>query len=149
MRAFVPGDLLRCPLPHDPPAALPSFGAKVNHPIGLGNEVEVLLNNDHRMAGIHQPLQHLHQPLHISHVQAYGWLFENEQVTFGAAMDSVRLSKTGQQMANQLHPLSFSAAQSRTGLAQLKIAQAGIAQSLQGPPYLRQARKEVERRLHR
>ena len=52
-------------------------------------------------------------------------------------------------MADQLHPLRFAAAERGTGLAELEITQAGIAQRLQRAPDLRQARKEVQRFLHR
>ena len=67
----------------------------------------------------------------------------------GQAVEQVRLFQAGQQMADQLHPLGLAAAERGAGLAELEVAQAGIAQRLQRALDPRQAGKELQRLLHR
>src|ERR1019366_4061922 len=97
VRVFVAGDLLRRALPYNAPTALAAFRAEVDDPIGFGNEVQVMLDDNHRMAAIHHPLKPLYQPLDVRHVQADGWFFEDEQVPLRQAVEQVRLLQAGQQ----------------------------------------------------
>ena len=61
-------------------AGVAAFGAEVNHPIGFGDEVEVVFDDEDGMAGIDEALEHLHKAFHIEHVQADGGFFEDEEV---------------------------------------------------------------------
>lgn len=96
----------------------PTFGAEVNHPIGLGNEIEVMLDDDDRMAGLHQPLQHVHQPPHVGHVQADGGFLQDERVPPGPAQRLGRLQPGQLELAHQFDALRFAAAEGGAGLAQ-------------------------------
>ena len=46
----VGGDGLRCALGDDGAAVLPTFGSQVHDPVGGGHDIEVVLNDDHRVA---------------------------------------------------------------------------------------------------
>ena len=61
------------------PPSLAAFRAEVNHPIRLGDEIQIVFDDDDGVAGIHQPLQDIHQPLDIGHVQADGRLLQQEE----------------------------------------------------------------------
>lgn len=83
MRAFIAGDLFRSPGGHDVSTGLPAFRPQVDDPISLGDELQVVFDNQDRVAGIYQPLQDLDQAPDVGAVQADGWLFKDEQVVLG------------------------------------------------------------------
>ena len=49
---------------------------------GGGDQVEVVLYDQHRVAALHQALQHPDQAPYVRHVQADRWLLEEEQILF-------------------------------------------------------------------
>src|SRR5438128_822342 len=77
VRAFVASDLLGTAFSYDFSTAIPSLRAKVEHPISLGDELDIVFDYEHRMAGVHQTLQNLDQALHIGHVQADCGFFQD------------------------------------------------------------------------
>ena len=129
-------------------AGLAAFRPQVNHPIRLGNQIQIVLDHDDRMPGIHQPLQHLDEPANIRDVQANRRLFENEQIAAGHALELVRFPQAGEQMRDQLHALRLAAAQGRAGLAEPQIAEARVAQGRQRPFDALHRAKKVDRLLH-
>ena len=58
MRAFGLGDLFRGPLGDDLAAGLAAFRAKVDDPVGGGNQIEVVLDDQHRVAPFDKALQY-------------------------------------------------------------------------------------------
>ena len=52
-------------------AALAALGAQVDDPIGYLDDIQVMLDDHHGVAGIHQRLQHLDQAVHIGSMQAH------------------------------------------------------------------------------
>src|SRR6266850_877083 len=142
---FVCCDLLRGALGNDMPATFAAFGTEVNHPIGFGDQFEIVLNDDNRMTGVNEPLQDLDEPFDIRHVEADGRFFEKEEIALGSAIKKVRLLKPGQEMADQFDTLRFPAAQCGTGLTELQVAKAGFAQGLERTLDFRKAGKEVSR----
>ncbi len=69
--------LLRRALGDDAPAAGATFGAEVDHPVGLGDHVQVVLDDDDAVAGVDQAVQHANKLLDVGHVQPHGRLFED------------------------------------------------------------------------
>src|SRR6516164_9736784 len=116
MRAFVSRNFLRGAFSYNSTSALSAFRAEIDHPICFRNQVQVMFNYDYRMTGVDQTLEHLDQPLHVRHVQADRWFFENKQVPLWTWIEQVGLFQAGQQMSDELYPLGFSSAQSWTGL---------------------------------
>lgn len=49
--------LLGCPEGNDPSASLAAFGTEVEDRVGGRAHIEIVLDDDHRVAGIDQPLQ--------------------------------------------------------------------------------------------
>ena len=62
----------------DLPALVAGVGAQVNDPVGRLHNVEVVLDDQHRVAGIHEPLEDSKQHAHVVEVQAGGRLVEQE-----------------------------------------------------------------------
>jgi hypothetical protein len=65
VRAFDAGDVFGGALPHDLPARLAAFRSEVDHPIGLGNEIKIVFDDDDAVPGIDEPLEDFHQPSHV------------------------------------------------------------------------------------
>ena len=59
------------------PPRLAALGAEVDDPVGLLDHVEVVLDHEHRVARVHQPLQHLEQLLDVGEVEAGRRLVED------------------------------------------------------------------------
>src|SRR5436309_11247995 len=69
-------DRLGRPLGHQPPAPLATFGPQVHDPVAVPDDVEVVLDHDHRVAAGGQVVEHLEQPLDVGEVEAHGGLVE-------------------------------------------------------------------------
>ena len=63
------GDCSGWALSDDFAAALAPFRAEIDHPIRGGDQVEIVFDDQHRVAGIDQPLDDSDQPPHVRHVQ--------------------------------------------------------------------------------
>ena len=63
-------------LGHDAAAALPTLRTQVHDPVRLGDHVQVVFDDHHGVARLHQSHQHPDQALHVGHVQADGRLVQ-------------------------------------------------------------------------
>src|SRR5882724_6846517 len=82
-------DLFGRALGYDAATAVAAFGTQINHPISLGDEVEIMFDDDDGMAGIYESLQDFHEPFYVRHVQANGRFLQEEQVSLGSAVEQV------------------------------------------------------------
>jgi len=62
------------------------------------DDVEVVLDDEHRMAGINEAMQHVDQLFHVRHVQAHCGLVEHVERAHAARLG---------ELAHQLYPLCF------------------------------------------
>ena len=140
MRARGGGDLLRRALRDDLAALLAALGAEVDDAVGRLDHVEVVLDHDDGVALLHQPVEHLQQPLHVREVQAGGGLVEDVERAAGRHLAQLR---------GQLHPLRLAAGQRRGGLAEPDVVEPHVVQRLQAALDLRDVLEEVDRLLDR
>ena len=63
-------------------APFTTFRSQIDDPIRLAMRSRLCSITMTEWPRIHQPLNHLHQPFHIGHVQSDRRLFENEEVAF-------------------------------------------------------------------
>ena len=96
VRALGFGDFFGWALSDDFSSTLATFRAKVDHPIRSGDQVQVVFDDQHRVAGIDQPLDDSDQPPHVRHVQADGWFLENEQIFFILCFESRAVAQAAQ-----------------------------------------------------
>lgn len=80
MRMFIPRHLLRGARRHNLSATRAAFRPKVNHPIRLGDQIQIMLNDHDGVAGIHESLQDFYEPPHVGDVQPNGGFFEDEEI---------------------------------------------------------------------
>jgi hypothetical protein len=66
--------------------ALTTLGAKVEHPIGGLDDLQIMLDHQHGIAGLHQRVQHLEQLAHILEMQAGGGLVQDIEGAAGGAL---------------------------------------------------------------
>jgi hypothetical protein len=66
-------------LRHDFTALITGVGTEINNPVGGFDDVEVVLNDDDGMTGIHEALENLEQHAHVIEVQAGGGLVEEKE----------------------------------------------------------------------
>ena len=103
------GYLLGRAFGHDLAAGVAAFRAHVNNMIGVFNNVQVVLDDYHAVAGVNQSVQDVQQLIDVCHVQAGGRLVQNIQCAAGWPAD---------QFAGQFDALGFAAGQRCGRLAQ-------------------------------
>ncbi len=70
------GDCLWWPLGDNTPAAVTAFGAKIDHPVGFRDDIEIVLDYNHRVAGRYEAVQDVNELFHVGHVQPNGGFIE-------------------------------------------------------------------------
>src|SRR5262245_41679660 len=70
-------DLLRRPLRHELAAPRASFGAEVDDPVGGLDDVEVVLDHDHGVAGVDEAGEDVEELADVVEVEAGGGLVED------------------------------------------------------------------------
>lgn len=108
------GDLFRRPLRNDPAAARSAFGAKVDHPISALDDIEIVLDNNNRIAAINKPLKHFQKHVDIGKMQTGRRLVKQVQRPARIALAKLR---------GQLDTLGFTAGQRRCRLSKFEITQ--------------------------
>src|SRR5688572_7283743 len=98
-------------LEDDAAAAAAALGPQVDDPVRLGDHIEVVLDHQHRVAGVDQAVQHADQLLDIGHVQADRRLVEHIE-----RLQGIGLGK----LIDQLDALRFASRERRALLADRK-----------------------------
>lgn len=105
-RLRVVHDLRRRPGGNDATTGLAAPGPEVNDVVGVGDHVEVMLDDDHRGAVVDESLEDAQQHLDVEGVESHSRLVEHE--------DGVALVTA--QFRGELQPLGLAAGQRRRGL---------------------------------
>jgi hypothetical protein len=105
-----------------PPASPPSGRGRRSS--RLLDHVEVVLDHEHGVAGVDEPLQHLEQLLDVGEVEAGRRLVEDVERLAGRDL---------RQLGGELHPLRLAARERRRRLAELDVVEADVVQRLQPP----------------
>jgi len=79
------------------PPSWPAPGAEVDDPVGVRHDRLVVLDDDDRLAGVHEPVEQTEQSLDVGEVQSGGGLVED--------VDAALLGHVG----GQLEPLTLAA----------------------------------------
>ena len=108
--------------------------------VGGLDHIQIVLDDHHRVAHVHQLLEHLNELVHVGGVQAGGGLVQDIDGLAGGALG---------QLGGQLDPLGLAAGQGGGGLAQLDVAQAHLVEGLELVVQPGEVLKEGEGLLHR
>ncbi|MPM85935.1 hypothetical protein SDC9_133018 [bioreactor metagenome] len=103
----------------DASAVVAGARAEVDDPVRVGHHGLVVLDHDHRLAGVDQPVEQAEELLHVGQVQAGGGLVKD--------VDTALLAQVG----GELEPLAFTAGQGRQRLADGEVAETDIDEPLE------------------
>ena len=81
------------PREHELAALLAALGPELHHVVGGADRLEVVLDDEHRVAAVAQPKQQLEQPVHVARVQADRRLVEDVE-----RVDELRAERVGEPM---------------------------------------------------
>ena len=135
-RRGVRRDALRRARRHDAPALRSGAGADVDHPVRVLDEVEVVLDEQHRVAPVDEPVQDAQQVRRVLEREARRRLVEDvERLACGALRE----------LARQFDALRLAAAQRRRRLAEPDVAEPHRLERLQLRPDARDVGEELVR----
>ena len=103
------------------PAAGAALRAQVDDPVGRLDDVQVVLDDDDRVARVHEPVEHLEELLDVREVEPGGRLVEDVDRLAGGAPRELR---------GQLHALRLAARERRGRLAEADVAEADVHERL-------------------
>ncbi len=116
------GDLCGAAFAHEAAAVFAAFGAEIENPVGVADDVEIVLDDDDRVAEVGEAMQDLEELAHVVEVQAGGGLVEQIERAAGLALA---------ELAGQLHALGFAAGKGSGALAKVDVAEADIDEGLE------------------
>ena len=79
------GDILRHACGDDTATAIATFRAEIDQPIGGLDDFEIVFDDQHRVAGLDQRMQHFQQLAHVLEMQARRRLVEDVERAAGRA----------------------------------------------------------------
>src|SRR5436309_16042219 len=114
-------DLLRSPRHHKAAALRSSLRSEIDDPVRCLNDVEMMLDNDHRVSKVCQPAENVQKLFNIIEMQTSGGFVENiKSFSRGAPA----------QFYCQFNPLSVTAGQCGCRLAKTDVTQSNVDQCL-------------------
>src|SRR6266852_6637525 len=117
---FCASDELGGALRDDAAAAFATFGAQVDDPVGLFDDVEMVLDDEHGVAEINKALQDVEKLSHVVEMQAGSGFVEDVKRAAGLALGK---------FASEFNTLRFAAGESCGGLAESDVAEADFYES--------------------
>jgi len=77
--------LFRCTFGYKFAAAIATLGTEVNQPIGNFDNIQIMFDDQHRIAGIHEALENLYKLVHVGGMEADRGLVKHVKSTTGGA----------------------------------------------------------------
>src|SRR3989442_1489735 len=142
-RVGVASDVLRSPLRDDAPARVAGARSQLDHPVGPLDDVEMVLDDEHAVAGVDEPVEHAAQRSDVVEVQSRRRLVEDVELAPGAAFPARE-----RELACDLQALRLAAGQRGRGLAELQVSEPDLLQVPQGARQPRLAVEALQRLVH-
>lgn len=108
-------------LSNDFPASIPSLGAHIDDPVGSFDDVQIMFDDNDRIALVAQAMENFEEEFDVVKVQSGGGFVQN--------VERAPCIPLGQ-FKRQFDTLSFAAGKSGCGLAQSDVTQSYIQKSL-------------------
>ena len=143
------------PLCHQQATGLPALWSEVNQPVGRADHVEVMFDDDQRMAGVEQFAQCAHEFGNVVKMQTRGRFVKQKKRAAPGRPERQRLFAGAggfagaRQKARELQALGFTARQRRHGLPELDVLQPDIDDGLQCAHHLPVLREQLNGFAHR
>src|SRR4051794_15285613 len=110
------------PLRDHAAAAVTALRPEVDDPVGRLDDVEVVLDDEDRVADVDQTLQHTEEATHVLEVEAGGGLVEDVDGATGGALA---------ELGRELHALRLTTREGRRRLPQPHVPEADVDEGLQ------------------
>ncbi len=120
---------------HDLPPGGARLGAEVDHPVGRLDHLQVVLDDDDRVAQVGQAVDDVEELADVVQVQPGGRLVEDVEGPAGVGP---------RQLGGELDALGLAAGERRRGLPERDVAEADVVQGLQDAADLRHGGEELE-----
>src|SRR6266550_3069081 len=114
-------DVLRGSLRHPPPTRVTGSRSQLDHPVGSLDDVQMVLDHQHGVAGVDQPVEHAAQRSDVVEVQSRRRLVEDVELAPGAALRE-------RQLAGDLQALCLAAGQRGRGLPESQVSEPDLLQ---------------------
>ncbi len=124
----------------DPTAAEAARRSEVDDPVGRLDHVEVVLDHEHRVALLDEPVEDLEQLLDVGEVETGRRLVEQVERPAG---------RPPAELGRELDPLGLAARQRRGRLAEMDVAETDLGQDLELRGHVRDRGEDLERLLDR
>ncbi len=124
---------------HDPSTTGSALGTQVDHPVSGFDNVEIVLDHQHRVSFVDETVQHVQQLADVGEVQAGGGFVEQVDGVSGRSLA---------QFSGQLDALSLASGEGRGGLPELEIIESHFAERAEQTRHLRVIAKMFESFLH-
>jgi hypothetical protein len=126
---------LRCALDDEAAAAIAAFRTQIDDPIRLGHDIQIVLDDDDRVAGIDETMQNLQQLLDVGHVQTHRRLIEHIQRVLPSRRAASRPGASVRTFASSVTSLMRWLSppdKRRTRLTRAQVAETDIGEQLKG-----------------
>jgi hypothetical protein len=124
------------------------FGSEIEDPVGVGDEIKVVFDDDDGVSGIDEAMEDIEEESDIGHVKADGGFFEEKEVVGSApGGQGVGIGEAGEEVRDEFDALRFAAAEGGAGLAEFQVSEARIVEGGQGAGDTWKRLKEFERFL--
>ncbi len=133
------GDLFRGAFGDEAAAAVAALGAHVEEPVGGLDDVEIVLDDEDRVAGVYQTIQHADQLLDVGEMEAGGRLIEDVDRAAGGALG---------EFGGQLYALRLAAGERGRGLAEPYVVESDVVEGLDLARDVREVREELDLPLY-
>ena len=118
-RALGPDEVGRRPLEDHLAAVVAAAGTQVDHPVGPGDDVEVVLDDDHGPSRLDQPVEQADEVVDVLHVEPGGRLVEDVDLGVAGHLD------------RQLQPLALAARQRVELLPERHVAEPDVGETIE------------------
>ena len=128
------GDVFGGAVGDDGAAVGAGFGADVDEVVCFGHDAGVVFDDDDGVAFVDEAVEDVDELLHVFEVEADGGFFDEVEV-FRGKLGGVDLLFDGAafgEFGDEFEPLGFAAGEGGGGLAELKVAEAGVGEELEG-----------------
>jgi hypothetical protein len=106
-------------LEHDPAAVVAGTGAEVDDPVGVGHDRLVVLDDEDRLAGVHEPVEQAEELGDVGEVEARGGLVED--------VDAALVTH----VHGELEALPLAAGQRGERLAEAEVAEPDVGEAVE------------------
>src|ERR1700729_2827842 len=130
------GDMGRAACADEAAAVFATFGTEVEDPVGVTNDVEVVLDDDDGVSQVGKAVEDLEELAHIVEVESGGGFVEEIKSAAGLPLG---------ELAGKFHALRFAAAEGGGALAEVDVSEADVNEGLKLLPDQRHIGEDRER----